>query len=352
MQRLIDAVPLPQAFVDAGGRVEAMNTRAQRLFGDAMQGRHYSLAVRQPALLERIETALTTGAGGQARYLSREGQRDTTWNVAVSPLALPDGDGVLLTFEDETAAEQASQIRRDFVANVSHELRTPLTAVLGFIETLRGAARHDPAAQERFLQIMEQEAERMNRLVDDLLSLSRVESEERVRPRGTVEIGGVLSAVASALRNIAAARDIRIELAGAGRPVELAGDADQLFQVFANLVENAVKYGGDGGTIRVAVTTTARDPVLRGPAAVISVGDEGPGIDELHIPRLTERFYRVDTHRSRELGGTGLGLAIVKHIVNRHRGRLRIASEVGRGSTFTVVLPMEAAGPEIARDLG
>jgi two-component system phosphate regulon sensor histidine kinase PhoR len=246
-----------------------------------------------------------------------------------------------MTFEDATAAEEAGQIRRDFVANVSHELRTPLTAMIGFIETLRGAARHDQHAQERFLGIMEQEASRMNRLVHDLLSLSRVESEERVRPKARVEIGSLLASVTSALRKIADGQNVRITQIGPDAPTELPGDGDQLFQVFSNLVETAIKYGGPNSEIVMTASSSARDPFLRAPAVRISITDQGPGIDEIHIPRLTERFYRVDNHRSRELGGTGLGLAIVKHIVNRHRGRLRIESKLGEGSTFTVILPTE-----------
>lgn len=346
-ERLLEAIPLPLVLIGADERILALNAGARRLFGQGMAGRHYVTALRQPALLDCVEGALRRKAPGGTRYHARDGMRHATWNVEARPIQLDSGTGAVVTLEDATATEEAGQIRRDFVANVSHELRTPLTAMLGFIETLRGAARHDADAQDRFLSIMEKEAERMNRLVRDLLSLSRVESEERMRPTSTVEIAGLLASVASSLKQIAEERKVRIVLAEPLEALTLPGDADQLFQVFTNLVENAIKYGGPGKELVVAVSRSERDPILRAPAVRIEVRDEGPGIDPIHIPRLTERFYRVDSHRSRELGGTGLGLAIVKHIVNRHRGRLRIESTPGEGSVFTVILPTTAPDRDV-----
>lgn len=263
--------------------------------------------------------------------LRRDGQ-EQVFQVTVS------GQGaglVLCVFKDISAEEMAGAMRRDFVANVSHELRTPLTALMGFIETLKHAARDDPKARDMFLGIMEAEAGRMNRLVRDLLQLSRVEAEERVRPREAVELRGLLEGVISSLRGVAERTGDRVELTGAA--VTVPGDADQLTQVFTNLVENALKYGAAGQVVRVSLSA---EETVRGPAVRVEVADEGEGIDPVHLPRLTERFYRVDTHRSREMGGTGLGLAIVKHIVSRHRGWLRIESEKGRGSRFQVVLPL------------
>ena len=338
--RLLEANPGPQVLIGEDERVVVLNAAACHLFGDGMIGRHYVTAFRQPALVDCVETALRQRRAGQARYLSRQVRRDATWRATVRPIDLPEGRGALVTFEDTSAVDAADQMRRDFVANVSHELRTPLTAMLGFIETLRGAARHDPKAQERFLAIMEEEAQRMKRLVRDLLSLSRVESEERMRPRTSVEVGTVLATVVSSLRQIAEERNVRIVQRGPDDRIEVQGDPDQLFQVFANLLENAIKYGGTDNEIVVATETRDRDPELRAAGVRISIVDRGPGIERVHIPRLTERFYRVDTHRSRELGGTGLGLAIVKHIVNRHRGRLKIDSTSGEGSTFSVILPV------------
>ena len=213
---------------------------------------------------------------------------------------------------------------------------------MGFIETLRGPARDDAAARERFLGIMEAEAARMNRLVQDLLSLSRVESEERRRPAEHIDLAMLIRAVSATLQPQAEAAGVVIRVEGAGAPVHVHGDADQLTQVFHNLVENAVKYGGSGGEVTLRLAHIAHDPVLRGPATAVEVADRGEGIEPMHLPRLTERFYRVDSHRSRQKGGTGLGLAIVKHIISRHRGRLKIESEKGQGSRFTVILPDRA----------
>jgi two-component system phosphate regulon sensor histidine kinase PhoR len=186
---------------------------------------------------------------------------------------------------------------------------------------------------------MEREAGRMIRLVNDLLSLSRVEAEERRRPVKAVDILALLRTALVTQQEAAKAGGIALTLTADSDVVNLPGDADQLTQVFHNLLENAMKYGGSGKEVTVRVSEIEREPVLKGPAVQVEVVDRGEGIDPLHLPRLTERFYRVDTHRSREQGGTGLGLAIVKHIVNRHRGRLRIDSELGKGSRFIVILP-------------
>ena len=208
---------------------------------------------------------------------------------------------------------------------------------MGFIETLRGAARDDADARDRFLAIMEGEASRMNRLVGDLLSLNRVESEERVRPKERVDLVEHLKSTIKSLEPLAQTGGTALVLDAPSIPVEIPADPDQIQQVFTNLIENALKYGGE--TVSVVLTVLDRDPALRCAAVRVQVIDDGPGIDPVHLPRLTERFYRADNHRSRELGGTGLGLAIVKHIINRHRGRLRVESDLGQGATFTVILP-------------
>jgi len=215
--------------------------------------------------------------------------------------------------------------------------------MMGFIETLRGPARDDAPARDRFLTIMTGEAERMNRLVGDLLSLSRVESNERVRPTDKVDLRYVLQSTMRNLNPLAVEADVTLVATMGDDPLPLMGDTDQLLQVFTNLIENGIKYGGVGKEVEILVETTLRDPSLRGPAVRITVRDHGPGIDPVHLPRLTERFYRADSHRSRALGGTGLGLAIVKHILNRHRGRLKITSDLGDGARFTVILPLDAA---------
>ncbi|MBC2835380.1 ATP-binding protein [Paragemmobacter straminiformis] len=334
IRAMADAVPLPMIVIGQDERILAANPAATTLFGAGIEGRHHLLTLRQPALQSAIAAALTEGRGGQARHVIPGPSQDVAYRVTVSPVAGP--GAAALTFEDVTEAEQMGQMRRDFVANVSHELRTPLTALLGFIETLRGAARDDAAARDRFLAIMEREAERMNRLIRDLLHLSRVESEERVRPTDRVDIAALLASALALLRPLAEAQNVTLTTTGLDGPLPVPGDADQITQVLTNLIENAVKYGGAGGKVTIRLS---REALPRGPGLRIDVIDTGEGIESQHLPRLTERFYRVDGHRSREKGGTGLGLAIVKHIVNRHRGRMRIESEKGKGSVFTVVLP-------------
>ena len=330
---LLAAIPLPLVLIGGDERVVAANPAAGQLFGAAGAGVHYITLLRQPVLLDCVEAALKTGLQREAQFLSRDGERDVTFHVVAAPV----GQGVMLSLEDISHVQAAGEMRRDFVANVSHELRTPLTALIGFVETLQGPARNDLAARTRFLDIMAREAGRMSRLIEDLLSLSRVESQERVRPTRRVDLAALVTSVAATLGPVARDGNVRLTVTGADNPAEVTGDADQLSQVIANLIENAIKYGG--GEVTVDLARQDRDPALRGPAMRIEVRDNGDGIDAIHIPRLTERFYRIDSHRSREMGGTGLGLAIVKHIVNRHRGRLRVESQRGQGSRFIVVLP-------------
>ena len=331
LQRLLSGLPLPAMLVRRDDRILAANPSAEALLGEGIVGRHPAMAVRAPSVLEAISAVARQGGMQEARMtLRREGQ-EAVFQVTVSE----QGDVVLCVFRDATEEERAGEMRRDFVANVSHELRTPLTALMGFIETLKHAAKDDPKAREMFLGIMEAEAGRMNRLVRDLLQLSRVEAEERVRPKEAVELRGLLEGVISSLRGVAEKTGDRVELTG--DPVTVPADHDQLVQVFTNLIENALKYGGAGQVVRVSLSP---EETVRGPAVRVEVADQGEGIDPVHIPRLTERFYRVDSHRSREMGGTGLGLAIVKHIVSRHRGWLRVERVGGEGSRFSVVLPL------------
>jgi two-component system, OmpR family, phosphate regulon sensor histidine kinase PhoR len=246
-----------------------------------------------------------------------------------------DGAAAILTLHDVTALKRSEQMRADFIANAGHELKTPLATLIGFIETLLGPARDDVAARERFLGIMREQAQRMARLVDDLLSLSRIELNEHVAPTDRVALAPVIDEVARGLELRAAERGIRIIRALPADLPEVQGDRDELAQIFQNLLDNAVKYGRPHSEIEVSGGTGSETAVE---LVRVAVADQGEGIPSEQLPRLTERFYRVDTARSRELGGTGLGLAIVKHILNRHRGRLDIASTVGRGSTFTVWL--------------
>jgi two-component system phosphate regulon sensor histidine kinase PhoR len=338
LSELLGAVPLPALVIDGTQRITSANAEALTLIGQGVVGRNFITMLRQPGLIAAIEASLSDSRPRVSDYLSNDGVQDTRFQVTVRPL--PAQQVVMVCFIDVTHVEQAGTMRRDFVANVSHELRTPLTALMGFIETLRGPARDDAAARDRFLTIMEGEAGRMNRLVGDLLSLSRVEGQERVRPRDEIELIAIIQSVLRSLNPLAEEAGVALVLL-TDTPVPMIGDADQLMQVMTNLVENAIKYGSSGKRVEIRVEQMDRDPALRAPGVRVHVRDHGPGIDPLHLPRLTERFYRADNHRSRALGGTGLGLAIVKHIINRHRGRLRVESEPGQGAQFTVILPIQ-----------
>ncbi|MCC7319583.1 MAG: two-component sensor histidine kinase [Rubellimicrobium sp.] len=336
---LLDALPMPAILIAPGGRIAALNPAARAAVPAAGAGRHHVAALRQPALLAAIEDCLTRGRTGEGRYRDHAGGRD--WRVSVAPVADAGwgGQGALLTFADTTGRDSADRSRRDFVANLGHELRTPITSILGFAQTLRGPARDDAPARERFLTLLESEAARMAALVEALMSLGRIEADGRQRPEDPVELGALIRGTAATLVPQAGARGCRIDCVVPDHPVTVPGDAGQLRQVLVNLVENALKYGAAGGPVTVTLSEVAHDPALGGAAVHVGVTDRGEGIAPEHLPRLTERFYRVDNHRSREVGGSGLGLAIVHHIVDRHRGRLRIDSAPGKGSTFRVILP-------------
>ncbi|MEM8775474.1 MAG: ATP-binding protein [Pseudomonadota bacterium] len=341
IEALLEAVPLPTLLIGRSERILGANQRAISLLGqNNMVGRHFITAIRQPTVLDSIEACLADGKTLQSRFLSSDGAQDTTYVVNCSYLDNAEWTGALVCFEDVTQVEQVGQMRRDFVANVSHELRTPLTALLGFIETLRGPAREDPETTARFLEVMQTEASRMERLVKDLLSLSRVEAQERVRPKENVDLLPLLMTVLDGIDPIAKEASVEVITDLPENSIVVPGDTDQLQQVFTNLLENAIKYGGGGKQVRLSLSGSVSHEALRVPCVSVTVEDQGPGFDEAHLPRLTERFYRIDTHRSREVGGTGLGLAIVKHVINRHRGRLRIRSVPGEGSAFEVILPL------------
>ena len=331
---ILSGLAMPALRIGLDDRIAMMNAAAQDLFGAAAIGRHFAIPLRQPDVLEAIARAKSSRSPGLARLSLAGPSQDTVLEARVIPLV----DGVALVFQDLSALAQMDQMRRDFVANVSHELRTPLTSLLGFIDTLRGPARHDFAVQERFLGIMASEAERMNRLVRDLLQLSRVEAEERLRPDRDEDLSQLVQEAVSTLRPMAEAKQVSLKLSGTQGPHILRADRDQILQVLSNLIENAVKYGSvPGGEVEIDLY---EEPSPRGLQLCLVVTAHGEGIDPLHLPRLTERFYRVDGHRSREQGGTGLGLAIVKHIISRHRGRLIIESELKKGSKFSVLLPI------------
>ena len=333
LNEVLTGLPLPALMIGADERISGCNAAALALLGAGLVGRHHAFVLRQPEVLAAISAAARGRQLAEARHVIPGPSHEVIHRVTAAPV----GQAVLCTFEDLSDREQMDAMRRDFVANVSHELRTPLTSVLGFIETLRGPAREDAAARDRFLAIMQTEAERMVRLVRDLLHLSKVEAQERQRPTERHDVARLICSAAQSLRPMADAAKVNLVLTGLDDPVEIFADPDQITQVATNLIENAIKYGGMGKEVHVDLSHESNP---RGLKVRLAVKDQGEGIEAFHLPRLAERFYRIDGHRSREKGGTGLGLAIVKHIVHRHRGRLVIDSAPGQGSTFAVLLPV------------
>lgn len=322
----IEAVFEPMLLVDTQ-RVAGANRAARALLGDHIMGEDVRVAIRHPAAAERLLNPVD-GAPGGPIHLVGLGTRDQRWEMRVR--ALPGGARVV-HLSDRTGAHAADRMRVDFVANASHELRTPLASILGFIETLEDAA-DDPETRARFLKVMDNEARRMQRLIDDLISLSRIEAEKYRAPDDVVDLAALLGQVRDELSSLAPARAADIALTMDPLPA-VRGDRVQLSQLLHNIIGNAMKYGRPGTPVTVALHATESAMVR------LTVRDESEGIAPEHLPRLTERFYRVDSSRSRAAGGTGLGLAIVKHIVERHRGRLDITSTVGEGTAVTILLP-------------
>jgi two-component system phosphate regulon sensor histidine kinase PhoR len=291
-------------------------------------------------LATAIDDALAEGHSVTAElHLPVPLPREVSARVVPLDPPLANGGRLLILLIDRSREAAIERTRADFVANASHELRTPLASLLGFIETLRGPAADDPAAQQRFLGIMAEQGERMRRLIDDLLNLSRIEMEEHQPPVGEAPLAMILRAEAEALAPLLKRRDIRMELDLEAALVAKPANVDQVAQVIRNLLENAINHGRDGGLISVSLRNAVADDAMARPGAVLTVADDGPGIAKHHLPRLTERFYRVDAARSRHKGGTGLGLAITRHIVMRHRGRLTIESTEGVGTKVGVWLP-------------
>jgi two-component system phosphate regulon sensor histidine kinase PhoR len=339
LRAVVAGLPDPVVALDRDGRVVALNERARALAPALRQGEPVSFALRMPELIEAIGRAAAQGEEQRVVYFERV-PLDRWFETIVMPVKREAGatrpDLVLMTFHDLTPLRRVEEMRADFVANASHELRTPLAALLGFIETLQGSAREDAKARARFLAIMQEQARRMARLIDDLLSLSRIELNAHRRPDTPVDLVPIVRQVADGLETLARDRGVTLHI-DAANPLPVHGDHDELVRVFENLVENALKYGAAGRRVDVKLGLGASADGE--PEALVSVRDYGPGIAPEHLPRLTERFYRVDVGESRAQGGTGLGLALVKHILNRHRGRLTIDSAPGAGATFTIHLP-------------
>ena len=348
---VLERLPDPVMLIDDGGRVIFANKAMGAVIGADTRRKHVSAVLRTPAVLQAVERTAATGEPTSVEFtFPVPVERHFQAYVARTEQA---PRWVALQLHDVTAARRAEEARADFVANASHELRTPLAAVSGFIDTLKGHARDDENARERFLEIMSVEANRMRRLIDDLLSLTRIEQNEHVPPSGNVDIADVIREASTALQGLAQLDDVTITVAdGKGLP-PVAGERDELVQLFQNLIHNAIKYGRVGGHVWIGFAEAPASAALHGrrnagTTVSVIVRDDGEGIPREAIPRLTERFYRVDVKRSRERGGTGLGLAIVKHIVNRHKGKLVIESKAGEGSTFTVLLPAAQRAEQIA----
>ncbi len=354
---LVQALPEPAVYIDAFGKVEAASPAARKAFRFVGVEPQLTAVVRRPELLDAVAAARLSRAPQWFEFVERD-ETDRYFAAVAAPL----GAGILISMHDLTAIKRAEFARADFLANASHELRTPLTSLSGFIETLRGPARDDAEARDRFLEIMQGQAERMRRLISDLLSLSRIELAEHRTPDEETDLASVVREVVAAMAPVAAERGVKVRMVGVDAPVLVTGVRDELAQVAQNLIDNAVKYSEAGGVVEVDLAAglssdaaaaragrlwdeaghmTIVSAVQSTQAACVSlrVTDAGPGIDRQYLPRLSERFYRVDPGRGLR-PGTGLGLAIVKHVVQRHRGSFLVESEPGRGSAFGVVLPM------------
>jgi two-component system, OmpR family, phosphate regulon sensor histidine kinase PhoR len=346
IETVIAGIPDPVVALDSEGRVLALNAPAANMAPALRRGDPASIALRMPELVRAIRSAHTTGEPQRIEFSERV-PVDRWYEAIVAPIGhghsppTRSQEFLLVTFRDLTPLRQVEEMRADFVANASHELRTPLAALSGFIDTLQGPARDDPAARKKFLPIMQAQATRMARLIDDLLSLSRIELNAHRRPDTRLDVVPLVRQVVDGLQTLARDRDVSIRIDAPAQPQLVLGDRDELIRVFENLIENALKYGAAGKRVGIAVTPV--EIPEGGRELRVAVRDFGPGIAPEHLPRLTERFYRVDIAESREQGGTGLGLALVKHILNRHRGRLAIASTAGAGATFTAHIPMLAA---------
>ncbi|WP_315740514.1 MULTISPECIES: ATP-binding protein [unclassified Bradyrhizobium] len=338
---VVEGIPDPAVLLDRAGRVIHLNAAAAQLAPALRKGELAQFALRTPEIITALREAIATTEIRRATYHDHV-PVDRWMELIITPVPVPTAFGgtdkcMLMTFHDLTPLRRVEEMRADFVANASHELRTPLAALSGFIDTLQGPAKDDPKARERFLGIMHIQATRMARLIDDLLSLSRVELSAHVQPHAMVDVVPIIRQVTDGLESLARERQVVIETSLPEAPVTIAGDREELLRVFENLIENALKYGASGG--RVIVSLEQAVSAENAPEIRVKVRDFGPGIAPEHLPRLTERFYRVDVGDSRAQGGTGLGLSLVKHILNRHRGRLLIESVPRNGAAFTACFP-------------
>lgn len=342
LENALDALPGPVLLLGADIVVIRANVAAKQLLRSDIEGRNLTTVLRSPDLTKAVESINESGPKNVTFTFQTPVPRIFSAHLEPLPKVAEDGTAIVVAILDVTASRQAHQMRADFVANASHEIRTPLTTLSGFIETLRGPAKDDPEAQENFLEIMSQHADRMAQLIDNLLSLSRIEMNEHTVPTTKTNLSTILTNVVNSLKWQAKNRAIQVDILLEDELKPLIGDESELTQLFHNLLDNAIKYSRENSKVSIhAKVEIVGDSIKskEGNRIVISVCDEGEGIPREHLPRLTERFYRVDTARSRKLGGTGLGLAIVKHIANRHRAEFNISSELGKGSCFRLVFP-------------
>lgn len=335
----LNNLPSPILMVDDTNVISFANDAARELLGEQIVSDDVFLYLRQSSFVNALGEVLE-GKSVQTGAIRYTNSQDRSFDLTISPVSGKKTDGskrlqAMVFFFEVTSLLRTEQMRVDFVANASHELRTPLTTITGFIETLLGPAADDPDAQKRFLQIMQRESDRMKRLIDDLLSLSRIEMSRHDIPDEEIDVNSLIKATANACEPAAAERGISMSLELDEDNARIIGDSDQLTQVFINLLGNAAKYADRDTTVHVV---TNIDP-LASDYLLVTIRDEGPGISAEHLGRLTERFYRVDTARSRKMGGTGLGLAIVKHILLRHSAQLEIKSQIGAGTSFSFKLP-------------
>ncbi|MCE7030823.1 ATP-binding protein [Jiella avicenniae] len=348
MKAVLEALQEPALIVDRDLLIRYRNPVSAVAFGNMALADPLSLRFRSPELLASIEAAIADSVARSA-ILDERRPIERHWLVEILPVPAYQGlqpRFFAVLFHDRTAERRVERMRTDFVANASHELRTPLASLSGFIETLQGPARDDREAREQFLKIMREQANRMSRLIDDLLSLSRIEMRRHVAPQSRVDLVAALGKVRSQMQPLADELGLTLDFVEPQEPMPVLGDEDELIQIFANLVENACKYGGDGGRVELSVQRASE----RGEAVIdASVRDFGPGIPAEHVPRLTERFYRVDAGASRSKRGTGLGLSIVRNILLRHKSRLIVDSVVGQGSTFTARFPIATEIPANSR---
>ncbi len=353
MEQLIGGLPGAAIVLDRDGRVIAFNEAATGIAPALRRGEPALIALRMPDLVDAIRRAAKRREPQRVEFFERV-PLDRWFEAFVSPVKLSSGvdaatDILLMTFNDLTPLRRVEEMRADFIANASHELRTPLAALLGFIETLQGTAKDDTAARAKFLTIMQGQATRMARLIDDLLSLSRIELNVHLQPNTPVDLAPIVRQVVDGLQTLARDRGVEIKVAAPPNSLMVLGDRDELIRALENLVENALKYGAAGK--RLDITLARGQPRGGPPEARIAVRDYGPGIAPEHLPRLTERFYRVDVADSRAQGGTGLGLALVKHVLNRHGGRLTIESTLGQGATFTMHLPLRTGDSAVSDEI-